>query len=127
MTVRIRSITIDCADHHRLAEFWSQATGWQEDPDNPNQPDDPESLLVSPDRQLHLLFIPVPEAKTAKNRVHLDVVPIDGTRDEEVARLMALGATVVADHRRADGSGWVTMADLEGNEFDVERGAAERT
>jgi hypothetical protein len=39
---------------------------------------------------------------------------------------MALGAGVVADHRRADGSGWVTMADLEGNEFDVERGAAER-
>jgi hypothetical protein len=59
--------------------------------------------------------------------VHLDVVPTDGTRDEEVARLAALGASVVADHRRADGSGWVTMADPEGNEFDVERAAAERT
>ena len=126
MTVRIRSIAIDCADHYRLAQFWSQATGWQEDRDNPNQPDDPESLLVSPDQQLHLLFIPVPEVKTVKNRVHLDVVPTGGTRDEEVARLTALGASVVADHRRADGSGWVTMADLEGNEFDVERGAAER-
>jgi hypothetical protein len=42
MTVRIRSITIDCADLYLLAGFWSQATGFQEDPSNPNHPDDPE-------------------------------------------------------------------------------------
>lgn len=126
MTVRIRSITMDCADHYRLAQFWSDVTGWQEDPDNPNHPGDPESLLVSPDRQGHLLFLPVPEPKTVKNRVHLDVVPVDRTRDEEVARLLALGATLVADHRRPDGSGWVTLTDPEGNEFCVERSAAER-
>jgi hypothetical protein len=71
MTVRIQSITIDCADHYRLAEFWSQVTGWQEDPENPNRPDDPESLLVSPDRQLHMLFIPVPESKRDELRTDL--------------------------------------------------------
>jgi hypothetical protein len=126
MTVQLRSITIDCADHYALMQFWSRLTGWPEDPDNPNQPDDPESLLVAPDGRLQLLFIPVPEAKTVKNRVHLDVVPVDGTRDQEVGRLLGLGATVVGDHRRPDGTGWVTMADPEGNEFCVERSAAER-
>lgn len=48
------------------------------------------------------------------------------TRDEEVERLLASGATLVADHRRPDGTGWATLADLEGNEFCVERSAAER-
>jgi predicted enzyme related to lactoylglutathione lyase len=126
MTVRIHSITIDCADHYRLMQFWSALTGWQEDPDNPNGPDDPESALVSPDRHLQLLFIPVPEPKAGKNRVHLDVVPTDRTRDEEVERLLRLGARVFEDHRSPDGRGWVTMHDPEGNEFCVERSDAER-
>jgi predicted enzyme related to lactoylglutathione lyase len=126
MTVELRSITIDCADHYALMQFWSGVTGWPQDPDNPNDPGDPESLLVAPDRRLQLLFIPVPEAKTVKNRVHLDVVPVEGSRDEEVERLLGLGATIVGDHRRPDGSGWVTLADPEGNEFCVERSATER-
>jgi hypothetical protein len=54
------------------------------------------------------------------------MVPTDGTRDEEVARLLTLGATMVADHRRPDGSGWVTTADPEATSFCVERSAAER-
>jgi predicted enzyme related to lactoylglutathione lyase len=68
----------------------------------------------------------VPEGKTVKNRVHLDLIPTARGRDEEVSRLLAIGATLVGDHRRADGSGWVTMADPEGNEFCVERSAQER-
>ncbi len=68
----------------------------------------------------------VPEPKTVKNRVHLDVSPIDGTRDEEVTRLLGLGATLVDDQRRPDGQGWVVLADSEGNEFCVERSAGER-
>jgi hypothetical protein len=68
-----------------------------------------------------------PEPKTVKNRVHLDVVPTERTRDEEVARLLAVGAVLVADQRRSDGTGWVVLADPEGNEFCVERSAAERT
>ncbi|WP_375433581.1 VOC family protein [uncultured Friedmanniella sp.] len=71
------------------------------------------------------MFIEVPEAKSVKNRLHLDLRPVEGTRDEEVARLLALGATEVADLRRPDGGGWVTLADPEGNEFCVLRGDAE--
>jgi predicted enzyme related to lactoylglutathione lyase len=119
MTVELRSITFDCADHYALMRFWSEVTGWREDPDNPNEPGDPESALVSPDRRLQLLFIPVPEPKTVKNRVHLDVVPVDRSRDEEVERLLGLGATVAGDHREPDGRGWVTLADPEGTEFCV--------
>lgn len=61
-----------------------------------------------------------------KNRVHLDVAPKTGTRDEEYARLLAIGATLVDDQRKPDGTGWVVLADIEGNEFCVERGHAER-
>ena len=68
----------------------------------------------------------MPEPKTVKNRVHLDLEPTDRTRDEEVERLLKIGATLVADHRRPDGTGWVVLADPEGNEFCVERSAAER-
>jgi hypothetical protein len=109
MTAHIRSITFDCADPYRLAHFWSQVTGYGEDPDNPNAPDDPEAVLVAPHGGPALLFIPVPESKTIKNRVHLDVAPTDRTRDEEIARLLTIGATLVADHRRDDGTGWVVL------------------
>jgi hypothetical protein len=126
LTSRIKSITFDCADHIRLAEFWSQVTGYQEDPDDPNYPGDPAWGIVSPDGRQHLLFVPVPEPKTVKNRVHLDIVPEDRTRDEEVTRLLALGATLIDDHRKPDGTGWAVLADLEGNEFCVERSDAER-
>jgi uncharacterized protein (TIGR03086 family) len=55
--------------------------------------------------------------------VHLDLVPLDRRRDEEVDRLLDLGARVVDDQRRPDGAGWVVLADPEGNEFCVERTA----
>jgi hypothetical protein len=126
MTARVRNITFDCADPYRLAGFWRDVTGYGEDPDNGNAPEDPEALLVGTDGQPNLLFIRVPEAKTVKNRVHLDLMPTQRTRDQEVARLLTLGATTVADHRRADGTGWVVLADPEGNEFCVERSASER-
>ncbi len=126
MTVRIRSITFDCSDPLAQVAFWAQVTGFTEHPDYPNEPGDPEGLLVSPDRSLALLFIAVPEAKASKNRVHLDVVPTDRSRDAEVERLLSIGAIVVADHRTPDGAGWVVMADPEGNEFCVERSDEER-
>jgi hypothetical protein len=126
ITARPRTITFDCADPFRLADFWRGITGYGEDPDNGNAPEDPEALLVGPDGQPNLLFIRVPEGKAVKNRVHLDLMPVDRTRDEEVARLMRLGARTVADHRRPDGTGWVVLADPEGNEFCIERSAIER-
>ncbi len=123
--LEIHSVTVDCVDPYRQAKWWSEATGWQEDPDDPNNPGDPAGMIVST-HGVNLLFIPVPEGKTVKNRVHLDLTPAERTRDEEVARLLGIGATLVADHRHADGSGWVVLADPEGNEFCVERSKQER-
>jgi predicted enzyme related to lactoylglutathione lyase len=121
----IRTITVDCSDPYRQALFWSEVTGWQEDPADPNNPGDPEGRIVD-GHGISLLFIPVPESKTVKNRVHLDLQPTERSRDEEVTRLLRIGATLVEDHRRPDGTGWVVLADPEGNEFCVERSEAER-
>ena len=65
-----------------------------------------------------LLFLKVPEQKALKNRARICVRPVDRTRDEEVDRLLALGAAMVDDLRRTD-SGWAVLADPEGNEFCV--------
>lgn len=110
MTSRIRHITIDCHDPWSLAVFWSTALGFVDDSDNPNAPGDPEALLVDP-KGLHpgLLFLPVGEPKATKNRVHLDLVP-DLLRDQEVDRLLGLGATLIDDRRGADGAGWAVLA-----------------
>jgi predicted enzyme related to lactoylglutathione lyase len=122
MTSLVQHITIDCADAYELAVFWAEVLGATvSDEDGPG---DPEALVETP--RAALLFISVPEPKSAKNRVHLDLQPDDRSRDEEVQRLLGLGATLVADHRKPDGRGWATMADPEGNEFCVECGAAER-
>ena len=126
MLAAIRHITFDCADPVRLAEFWSALIGYGYAPDDEVGPDDDEVLLVDP-RGLRpgLLFIRVPEPKAVKNRVHLDVQPV-ATRDTTFERVLALGGTLVADHRRPDGTGWITVADPEGNELCLERSAAER-
>ncbi|MEX2970253.1 VOC family protein [Streptomyces sp. C184] len=122
MTSWVRHTTIDCTDAYGLASFWAQVLGGSLAEDD--LPGDPEATVTAAGGAL--LFLTVPEGKTVKNRVHLDLQPQDRSRDEEVERLLALGATLVADHRRADGTGWATLADLEGNEFCVERSAAER-
>jgi hypothetical protein len=127
MTVRIRTITFDCKEPYQLSLFWSELTGFKEDPDDINLPEHTEALLRGQDGMPNLLFIRVPEAKQVKNRVHLDLTPPDpdpATRDAELARILALGATVVADRRRPDGNGWVVLADPEGNEFCLERGVS---
>jgi hypothetical protein len=125
MASTLRNVTVDCTDAHALGRFWAEALGW-----NAYYDDDPEVLVAPgfppPPGSPTMLFIPVPEPRTAKNRMHVDLQPTDRTRDEEVARLMGLGATLVADHRTEQGLGWVWLADPEGNDFCVERGAAER-
>ncbi|MDH6119562.1 putative enzyme related to lactoylglutathione lyase [Kitasatospora sp. GAS204A] len=126
MTSRVHSVTFDCKDTYVLAKFWSQVTGWPMGEDD--HPGDPEAVVLPPadSGASRLLFIAVPEGKTVKNRGHLDLQPQDRSRDEEVERLIGLGATLHEDHRRPDGTGWVTLLDPEGNEFCVERSAAER-
>ena len=83
-------------------------------------------MIVDPESGHRLLFIEVPDEKSGKNRLHLDLVPTDRTRDEEVERVRGLGARDVEDHRRPDGTGWVVLVDPEGNEFCILRSDAER-
>jgi hypothetical protein len=126
MTSRISNSAVDAHDAYAQSVWWCQVLGFAEDPQDPNRPEHEECMIFSPDGRTRVLFIEVPDEKMVKNRVHFDLSPTDRTRDEEVARLLDLGATMVADHRQADGSGWVTMADPEGNEFCVVRSLAER-
>jgi len=120
MSVRWQNICIDCADPASLARFWAEALGWRITYEEPEEyviePSEgsPEARLGSfPD----ILFLKVPEAKSVKNRLHIDLRPDD--RDAEVARLEALGAKQI-DIGQGDVT-WVVMADPEGNEFCVLR------
>ena len=126
MASRISHTSFDCHDAYTLSSFWAGMLGFTDVPDDPNEPGDEECMIVDPDGAQRLLFIEVPEAKQLKNRVHLDLVPTDGSRDEEIGRALAMGATPVDDLRKPDGSGWLVMADPEGNEFCILRSDAER-
>lgn len=120
----LHNVTFDCADPYGMAVFWSEVTGWRVSGED--EPGGDEALVESPGRGPGLLFLRVPEGKGVKNRVHLDWSPTERTRDEEVERVIGLGARVIADHRTADGLGWVVLADPEGNEFCIERSRFER-
>ena len=119
--MRIQNITVDCDDPYPLVAFWAKVTDFQEDPENRNEPDDPEGLLIGPGEGPNMLFIKAPESTGGTSRLRLDLTPTDRSRDEEVDRLLKMGATLVADHRSADGDGWVLLADPAGNEFSVGR------
>ncbi|HEU5127666.1 MAG TPA: VOC family protein [Glycomyces sp.] len=125
MASTIRTITFDSRDGYTLSKFWEQVTGYTEDPDDPNEPEHEENFIGPAGGGPGLLFINVPETKEIKNRLHLDMTP-DVRRDEEVERLLGIGATEVADCRTEDGKGWVVLADPEGNEFCILRSEAER-
>ncbi|MFE2723639.1 VOC family protein [Kitasatospora sp. NPDC059327] len=118
----IQNVAIDCADAHALARFWSEVLGHPLHAED--KPGDPETEVMLPEGPL-LHFNQVPEPKTIKNRLHLCLRPTT-TREEEVERLLALGATLVDDRREPDGAGWAVLADPEGNEFCVLRSAADR-
>ncbi|GAA1714991.1 VOC family protein [Kribbella yunnanensis] len=121
MTSRVRSVTFDAHNPYELAGFWLQVLR-TERPDD-DQPGDPYASV--PTESGTLLFEQNNDGKAGKNRLHLDLEP-DGPRDEEVAWLLTLGATIGTDFRNPDGTGWVVMHDPEGNEFCVLRSATER-
>ncbi|GAB6983831.1 VOC family protein [Nocardioides pyridinolyticus] len=132
MTSRLTEINVDCADPARLAEFWCAALGYAvvDSTDDlveigPERGSDAELLDAVREGPLapSLFFAAVPEGKTVKNRLHLDLSPIDGTQAEEVERLLALGATHTDVGQSPDDS-WVVLADPEGNEFCVLRSLA---
>ncbi|MFF9120613.1 VOC family protein [Streptomyces massasporeus] len=118
----VQNVAIDCGDAYALALFWSEALGCPLHPES--KPGDVETAVNLPEGPL-LYFNQVPEPKTSKNRIHLCLRP-ETSREEEVERLLSLGATLVADRREPDGAGWAVLADPEGNEFCVLRSEAER-
>jgi hypothetical protein len=137
-------VTFDCDDAESLAKFWASALGYvlQPPPEGhetwesflaeigmPEDKWDSASALIDPEGKLpRLFFQKVPEQKSAKNRVHLDInvsrdVPDSDKRekvDSETARLTELGATVVEAGREENGEYWVVMNDPEGNEFCIQ-------
>ncbi|MGR6918795.1 VOC family protein [[Actinomadura] parvosata] len=118
-------MTIDCHDPETVAAFWCEVLDFKVIDRNEGKVEicswEPtiEQVLT---RQMPptLQFIQVPEGKTVKNRLHLDVSPIDGSRDDEVTRLLGLGA-IKRDVGQGPDRSWVVMADSEGNEFCVVR------
>ena len=126
MASRISHTTFDCRDAFALSTFWKQVLRYGDVPGDPNEPGHEECMIIGPGGEPRLLFIQVPEAKQVKNRVHLDLEPTDRTRDDEIDRVISLGATPLHDLRKDDGSGWLVLADPEGNEFCILRSRAER-
>jgi hypothetical protein len=108
MTSRISHASFDAINAHAQSVFWSQVLDFTEDPGDPNEPGHEECLITSRDLSQLLLFITVPEPKTAKNRMHVDVLdPSPGAVD----RLISLGATVAGRHEmRWAGYSWARRA-----------------
>jgi len=125
MALRWYTTVVDCLDVAAQAKWWAAALGWK-----PIYEAADEVVLVPAyvDAELAasmpwdrvppgLVFVRVPEGKTVKNRLHLDLAPhTSDDRDAEIARLLAMGATRV-DVGQADDVGWDVFADPEGNEF----------
>jgi hypothetical protein len=138
-------VVVDCADPHTLADWWADALGWQVEPSDEafirrmieqghasesdttthrgvlvwregqaiRPPDD-----LAPGPASRVLFQLVPEPKTVKNRVHLDLRVGQDNVEAEAARLIGTGATFL--HRGQQGPHfWITLADPEGNELCV--------
>ncbi|MEV5319922.1 VOC family protein [Streptomyces sp. NPDC052687] len=111
MSLVWEQVVVDASDPVALGRWWADALGWTVVGDAPDE----FEIRPAPERLPGLVFVPVPEAKSVKNRLHLDFRPED--QRAEVERLLALGA------RPADvGQGeqpWVVLTDPEGNEFCV--------
>ena len=124
MTSRFSELIVDAHDTRALAEFWCAVLGYEitdaegEVIEIAAEKPTVEALQAGP-IPTPIVFVPVPESKTIKNRLHIDVSPVDSSQEDEVRRLEALGA------KRIDiGQGdvhWVVMADPEDNEFCVLR------
>jgi len=116
MPVRLHHIVVDTHDLPGLARFWTEALGWKILSERDRE------IVIGPDESapVGMCFMPVPDAKTVKNRVHLDLTTSAEDRDEEIERLLALGARRV-DVGQTGAESWTVLADPEGNEFCVVR------
>ena len=119
MTNRLFAVTFDCADAAALGGFWAKALGQELDPGAGKQFAS-IGLHDSARTDPRWCFAQVPEGKSAKNRMHADLITAD--LQAEVERLVGLGATWKADVEMGS-THWTTLVDPEGNEFDVIAGA----
>lgn len=106
------SVVIDAHDIHTQSRFWAAVLGY----DVVFEVETEAAVAKNDHTYPGLVFVPVPETKTIKNRLHIDLNPDD--QNAEVERLLALGATR-ADVGQGDDKSWVVLADPEGNEFCV--------
>jgi glyoxalase superfamily protein len=126
VTSRFIELVVDCHDPERLAAFWCEVLDFKVIDRSEDKVEIGSWVPTVEDfraRQMPptLLFIQVPEGKTVvKNRLHIDVCPIDGSTEDEVTRLLGLGATKT-DVGQGSDRDWEVMADPEGNEFCVLR------
>jgi predicted enzyme related to lactoylglutathione lyase len=111
MPSRWEQIVVDAEDPARLARWWAEALGYQIVAEEPDEIE----IRRSPDELPGLLFVTSPDAKTVKNRLHIDLRPDD--QESEVERLVDMGARPV-DIGQGDVT-WIVLADPEGNEFCV--------
>ena len=127
MTSFVAHTTVDCHHAYELSEWWKQLLGYVDLDGDPNEPGHEECMIRDAESGHRILFIEVPDAELPPKRIHFDVRPREGTRDEEVERVLALGASRVADQRGqyGPGTGWVVFADPEGNQFCILRSQAE--
>jgi hypothetical protein len=131
MTSRFSEIVVDCHDPRALARFWAEVLDYHVEEDDGEE----DFVAIGPYQEdgegwrarfregpsaPTIVFGRVPEDKTVKNRLHVDVSPTDRTTEEEVERLLALGATRADVGQKGDES-WVVLADPEGHEFCVLR------
>jgi catechol 2,3-dioxygenase-like lactoylglutathione lyase family enzyme len=115
MTATLYAVTFDCADAAALAGFWAGVLGRPvDDGATPGF----ASIGLGENSRPHWMFVQVPEGKTAKNRMHADLIIDVADLAAETERLLGLGAVKLAEHED-DGTRWVTLADPDGNEFDV--------
>ena len=114
MASRTSNFCIDATDPRAQVAWWAQVL----DDFKPAGDDDEDEAELRGPGGRSLIFLRVPEPKTVKNRMHVCLRPVDRSRDEEVERLLSLGANLVNDLRAGD-TGWAVLADLEGNEFCV--------
>ncbi len=115
MTLRVTEVVIDCGDHGAVVDFWAVAMGYERRDVNEQYVALVPPAPAAPGRP-PLLFQKVPERKMTKNRVHLDLR--GESMAAEVERLLALGATFVAQRSLGELT-WTVMADPDGNEFCV--------
>ncbi len=112
--IRIAMVTVDSRDPRALAQWWRQVLGG-ELADGSNG----DFVILDTESGARVAFQRVDEPTPGKNRLHLDLATGAGERAAQVERLVALGASIVARHDHREGFGWVTLADPEGNEFDL--------